>query len=193
MAIVGLVDGTVLTVTPVPVLGRDEVPYEVSLRLLRDGQPFGEVGERCGYFLGAALDRLHAARLAGADFPMSSLEVGVRAWAADADLDAHATWTALARYLPRDRELFSFRSRDPDDLATVGELTLDLRVERTFADGRWSHRTAAVLEAWGEAGVGLRAVLTSDQVLGFLEALVEECAQAVAAAAPGEAVGRPVV
>jgi hypothetical protein len=33
-----------------------------------------------------------------------------------------------------------------------------------------------VLDAWGDAGVGLRAVLTSGQLLTLLDTLLDECA-----------------
>ena len=175
MAIMGTLDGTVLTVLPVPVLDRDGVPYEVSLELLRDGQPFGAVGERCGYFLATTAARLRAARAAGGLFPASSVEAGVRAWEEDGHLAG--TWEELQRYLPRDRELFCFRSRDPDDLATVGELRVTLVEERVWADDAWAVRSLASLEAWGSGGQGVRALLTSDELLTFLEGLVQEFAE----------------
>lgn len=181
MAAVTCVDGTVLTVLPVPVLDRDGVPYEVTLRLERDGQPFGEVGERCGYFLASTAARLRAAREAGGEFPDSSLEAGLRAWAADRGLAPDATWAELQRYLPRDRELFCFRARDPDDLSTVGELRATLREERHWTEQGWTLRCLACLEAWGVGGVGVRALLDSEDLLGFLAALVQEFAEAGAA------------
>lgn len=176
MAVVGCVDGAVLTVLPVPVLDRDDVPYEVTLRLLRDGEEFGEVGERCGFFLAATASRLRAARAAGLVFPASSVESGIRAWAGDRPELTGATWRDVERYLPRDRELFCFRARDPDDLSTVGELRVTLQVERTWDTSRWISTPHAVLEAWGGSGQGLRAVLTSDQLLGLLEQLVRDFA-----------------
>ena len=172
------VDGSVLDVRPVPVLDRDGAPYEVSLELRRDGEPFGEVGERCGYFLAAATTRLRAA----GDFPPSSMEDGVRTWALDEGRDPDEAWAELARYLPRDRELFCFRARDPDDLGTVGQLRVTLEEQRTWlpaADGeagRWRIDCCAVLQAWGGGGVGVLAVLSSQALLEFLEALVAEFA-----------------
>ncbi len=171
MAVVGCVDGTVLSVLPAPVLDRDDRPYEVTLRLLRDGEPFGEVGERCGFFLASAAARLRAARSAGAAFPASSLESGIRAWAAHG---SDEVWQEVQRYLPRDRELFCFRSRDPDDLSTVGELRVTLQVERVWESTGWVSTPLALLEAWGTAGQGLRAVLTSDQLHGLLEQLEQD-------------------
>lgn len=171
-------DGCELTVEPVPVLGRDGAPYEVTLRMLRDGQPFGEVGERCGYFLAATATRLRRARAADPEaFPQSSLEAGIRAWARDRDEDPAQVWEVAARYLPRDRELFAHLSRDPDDLISVGELRVTLRTERRWEPATgWDVRCLAVLDAWGTDGAGLRCVLTSERLQRFLDELVEECA-----------------
>lgn len=186
MAEVRCVDGSVLQVQPVPVVDRDGVAYEVTLELLRDGQPFGAVGERCGYFLAATAARLRAARAASTDpagaFPVSAVEAGLRAWASDDGREVDATWTVLQRYLPRDRELFAFRSRDPDDLTAVGELRVRLEVDKRWASGRagvvgrWQLRPVADLQAWGAGGIGVRAVLTSDGLTAFLEALVVDFA-----------------
>lgn len=164
-------DGSVLAVLPVPVLDRDGRPYEVTLRIERNGEPFGDVGERCGYFLAAAAARLRQARDAGDDFPDSSLEAGLRSWAVDTGQDPDPLWAELQRYLPRDRELFCFRARDPDDLSVAGELRATMEVVRRFAKG-WQVESRAVLHAWGSQGHGVRAVLTSDQLLAFLEDLV---------------------
>lgn len=172
-------DGCVLEVEPVPVLGRDGTPYEVTLRLRRDGELFGEVGERCGYFLAATASRLRRVR-AGGDphaFPHSSVEAGVRAWARDRGQDEDRAWQVATRYLPRDRELFAHLSRDPDDLAAAGELRVTLRTERRWlAESGWEVRCMAVLEAWGSGGTGVRCVLSSEELQGFLDELVAACA-----------------
>lgn len=175
------VEGSLLGVVPVPVLGRDGVPYEVSLSLQRDDEPFGEVGERCGYFLAATAARLRAARAAGQPFPASSLEAGVRAHAEDHALDADSSWRDLLPYLPRDRDLFSFHARDPDDLASVGELRARLVEQRVWSDDAWALESSAVLEAWGANGEGVRALLSSEQLLAFLEELVQDFAAVGAA------------
>ena len=176
MAVARCLDGALLGVVPVPVLGRDGVPYEVSLSLLRDGEAFGEVGERCGYFLAATAARLRAARAAGQPFPASSLEAGVRAHAEDRGIDADDSWRGVRPYLPRDRDLFSFHARDPDDLTSVGELRARLVEERVWSEDAWALVSSVVLEAWGAGGVGVRALLTSDELLAFLEDLVQEFA-----------------
>ena len=153
------VDGSVLTVLAVPVLDRDGAPYEMTLRLLRDGVPFGEVGERCGWFLTGAIERLRA----DGQVPESTLEHGVRAAGAD--------WAQLAPHLPRDRELFAFLAREPDDLPGAGELRVRLRTVRTWSGRGWQVRHDALLEAWGDGGTGVRAVLDRQALLALLEPL----------------------
>jgi hypothetical protein len=196
MAHVTCIDGAALGVHPVPVLDRHGAPYEITLGLTVDGAEFGAVGERCGYFLAAAAARLAEA---GADdsevarrwpdpadrFPASSIEGGVRAWLADEDRDGDTAWSALQRYLPRDRDLFSFRTRDPDDLATAGELRCALVTERTWVagtgpaggGGRWRLTQRSVLDAWGDAGAGVRAILTATELADFLARLLAEAAE----------------
>jgi hypothetical protein len=202
MAEVRCVDGSVLSVLPVPVLDREGAPYEVTLRLLHEGELFGEVGERCGFFVATTAARLRAAREGDPDgFPASSLEAGLRAWAQDRGEDADRAWVAFERYLPRDRELFAFLSRDPDDVTAAGELRVGLRNERSWlapedghVRGRWELRCRAVVDAWGASGTGVRAVLDSAGLLAFLERLVTEFA-AVGASYAGEAAAglrRPV-
>ncbi|MBK5305965.1 MAG: hypothetical protein JJD92_04675 [Frankiaceae bacterium] len=174
------VDGATLEVRPVAVLDLDGTPYEVTLTMLLDGQEFGEVGERCGFFVAGAARRLRTARAQDPDgFPASSVEAGVRSYAVDQTTDPGSTWTTLSRYLPRDRELFCFRARDPDDLGTVGALRVALEEERTWLPGppgRWRIDCRAVLEAWGASGRGVRAVLSSGELQEMLDALVTECA-----------------
>lgn len=177
MAELTCVDGSVLGVLPVAVLDRDGVPYEVTLRLTRDGRPFGDVGERCGYFVAGTAARLRAARAADDDgYPQSSVEAGLRAWARDADQDPDEAWRVLVRYLPRDRDLFCFRARDPDDLETVGELRASLQVQRRFAGGRWKLLCRAVVEAWGSGGTGVRAVVDGAGLQAFLDTLLADFA-----------------
>lgn len=186
MAELTCVDGSVLSVLPEPCLGRDGVPYEVTLRLVRDGQQVGAVGERCGFFLAHTAARLRAVREGDPEaFPVSGLEAGLRAWAGDRGQDPEAAWTGFARYLPRDREVLAFRSRDPDDVTAAGELRVVLREERSWlaprepgGRGRWRLRCLAVVEAWDAAGRGVRAVLDSAGLLAFLEQLLADCAAA---------------
>ncbi len=181
MAELRCVDGSVLSVLPEPCLGRDGVPYEVTLRLERDGQQVGAVGERCGFFLAQTAARLRAVH----GFPASGLEAGLRAWAADHGADADEAWSGFARYLPRDREVLAFRSRDPDDVSSAGELRVVLREERSWAPARedggrggWRLRRLAVVEAWDAGGRGVRSVLDRDGLLAFLDRLLADCAAA---------------
>jgi hypothetical protein len=192
MAEVICVDGSVLGIEPVPVVDRDGSTYEVTLRLTRNGLSFGAVGERCGFFLAALHGRLAHCRAedhpAWPDpddrFPESSVEGGLRSWVADEGQDP-GVLNRLERYLPRDHELFAFRHRDPDDLASTGELRCTLHTQKTWivglredgpTRGRWRLARRAVLDAWGDAGVGTRAVLTSGQLLALLDALLDDCA-----------------
>lgn len=180
MAEVPCVDGTMLGVLPVPVVDRHGAPYEMTLQLLRDGADFGSVGERCGYFLAATCARLSAA----GDFPASSVEGGLRAWAADDGRDPDVAWGELVRYVPRDHELFAFRRREPDDIASVGELRCTVQTQRSWveatgqagAGGRWRLERRAVLDAWGDHGVGVRAVLDVAGLTALLDALLTEAA-----------------
>ena len=177
MAEVRCVDDSTLGVHPVPVVDRDGVPYELTLRLTRDGEPFAAVGERCGYFLAATAARLATERTGDPErFPPASLDGGVAAWAADTGA-APADGARLMRYLPRDRDLFSFRSRDPDDLSVGGELRCALHDRREWHGG-WQLTRRAVLEAWDENGCGVRAVLTASDLAAFLDALLAEAAAA---------------
>jgi len=168
MADVSCAGGSVLTVRPVPVLARDGVPYEVLLELLLDGEPFGQVGERCGFFLADAARRLH-------DTPLvSTLEVGTRGWARGGGLDEQAVWGGLARHLPRDRELFAFRARDPDDGPGGGALRALLDVARAWRAGAWSTEVQVRIEAWGDDGRGVLAVLDLPAARTLLDAIVAE-------------------
>ncbi|HVE62439.1 MAG TPA: hypothetical protein VNB94_01365 [Mycobacteriales bacterium] len=195
MAAVVCVDGSKLGVSPVPVVDRDGAPYELTLRLSRDDQPFGAVGERCGWFLAATAARLRAAGADGSAesevwpdrddrFSASAIEGGLRAWAGDQGLEPDSTWAQLERYMPRDRDLFVFRHRDPDDLISEGEIRCSVHSTKTWVDGagtaraggRWQLARRAVLDAWGHGGEGLRAVLTAPQLVHFLDALLAEAA-----------------
>ena len=155
--------GAVLTVRPLPVRARDGVPYEVTLELLLDGAPFGQVGERCGGLLAA-----EAAALTRSAVPVSTLEAGV--------LAAGADWAALAPHLPRDRELFALRARDPDDLPCGGALRALLDVVRTWTGRSWSTRVQVRLEAWGDDGRGVRALLDLEQARALLDGVLGEAA-----------------
>jgi hypothetical protein len=172
------VDGSRLEVIPIPSRDRGGTPYEVTLQLERDGEVFGSVGERCGYFLATLARTLAAARVEGSPqacawpdeddrFPDPPLHAALRAHGAG-DLT------------PREPELFAFRHRERADVASTGELRCTLRTFSTWlcaGDGRggeWRLARRAVVEAWGVGGCGVRAVLTSTELAGFLTALVSE-------------------
>lgn len=160
------VDGSDLAVVPVPARDRRGRPFEVTLELWRDGEVFGAVGERCGYFLAELAGRVAAARADGS--PQA------------------ARWPDPDDRFPepgngaREPELFAFRYRDRGDVAGVGELRCTLRTSSLWvggqdsAKGGWRVARRAVLEAWGTAGRGVRAVLTSADLARFLADLVAE-------------------
>jgi hypothetical protein len=101
----------------------------------------------------------------------------------------------------RELELFAFRRRDRDDAAGTGELRCTLRTIATWmarpaaagsgedprhgrdlsangGAGRWRLARRAVMEAWGSAGDGVRAVLTSAQLAVFLAEVLDEAERA---------------
>jgi hypothetical protein len=192
VAEVRCVDGSVLSVLPVPVLDRGGLPYEATLRLLHDGAAFGEVGERCAGRLAEATARVRDARRDGGPdaFPETGLSAALRGLEATG-----AGSAAVRRALPRDGELLSLRGRDPDDVSSAGELRVWLREDRTWRPGRdgargaWSRRRHAVVDAWGDDGAGLRCLLDSAQLLALLARLVDECVEvrALEPSSPGEA------
>lgn len=163
-------------IIPVPSRDRSGTPYEITLELMRDGGRFGAVGERCGHVL-AALSRLLAAARSDdstqasawpdADdrFPDPPLDRALRATGCGHDLGSS---------LPRERELFAFRCRDRGDLASTGELRCTLRTSCCWTGGQWRIARRAVLDAWGASGRGVRAVLTSGELAGFLAELLKE-------------------
>jgi hypothetical protein len=102
-------------------------------------------------------------------------------------------------YTPGDHEYFALRSRDRGDPPGSGELrcvlrssaiwlgectgvglrTLHQRVAQRSAvrppasgHGSWQLTRRAVIEAWGSGGLGVRAVLTSAELMAFLDTVV---------------------
>lgn len=176
-------------IVPVPSRDRGGRPYEITLELMRDGGPFGSVGERCGHAL-AALARLLAAARSDESpqanawpdpddrFPDPPLERALRATGCRHDLGGH---------LPKERELFAFRCRDRGDLASTGELRCALRTSCRWVvqgngpahgDGQWRVARRAVLDAWGAGGRGVRAVLTSGELATLLAELLRDAERA---------------
>lgn len=148
MAQLRCADGRLLDVVPVPVLDRTGVPYEATLRLLLDGAPFGDVGQRCAGLLAAV----------------------------------------RAAPLPEAGELLDLRARDPDDVASAGELRVRLDPVRTWTGEGWESRTDAVVQAWGDDGTGLRAVLTTAALCDLLDGLLAACAAVGGCAGPDDRV-----
>jgi hypothetical protein len=97
-----------------------------------------------------------------------------------------------ADYLPGDHEYFALRSRDRGDPPGPGELRCVLRSSAVWlgdcagvgqqhratarmtatGHGGWRLTRRAVIEAWGSGGVGVRAVLTSAELVAFLNTVV---------------------
>ena len=141
MAEVVCVDGSVLALLPVPKLDRTGVAYETTLRLLRDGLPFGDVGECSGWRLWRTAEQLRALQQEhGPDaFPPGAYDAVL-----DHGLVEDGDRTVLRRLLPRDRELLCLRARDPDDGNPSGELRLWVREDRTWHEGRDGARGTVV-------------------------------------------------
>jgi hypothetical protein len=103
-----------------------------------------------------------------------------------------------ADYLPGDHEYFALRSRDRGDPPGPGELRCLLRSSAVWVGdcagvghhhraaprmaatghGGWRLTRRAVIEAWGSGGVGVRAVLTSAELVAFLNTVVRGLAAA---------------
>jgi hypothetical protein len=105
----------------------------------------------------------------------------------------HVSSARPADYLPGDHEYFALRSRDRGDLPGSGELRCVLRSSAVWlgecagvhhhqrvtprpaaaGHGGWRLTRRAVIEAWGSGGVGVRAVLTSAELVAFLDTVVK--------------------
>lgn len=180
------VDGSLLGVAAVPCRDRLGQAYDLTLELVRDSQPFAIVGQRCGHQLASLAADVQAAR----DDPEQ-----VRSWPDPDDrfpVPAAGRFPALAvggaseaaMFEPGESEYFTLRSRDRADLPGTGEMRCLLRsTARWQADtgvtsgvsrGHWRLSRRAVLEAWGERGTGVRAVLTSAELVAFLDTVLRE-------------------
>jgi len=195
------VDGSVLSVQAVAC--RDSVgrPYEITLSLVRNSQPFAAVGQRCGHQLAQLAERVSLAR----DDPEQAA-----VWPDPDDRFPAPGSSAGPGCLSGDHEYFALRSRDRDDLPGTGELRCVLRSRADWmgectgtghripgqhrparrrsphpaADGHggWRLSRRAVIEAWGSGGVGVRCVLTSGELVAFLGTVLGEAASADPAA-----------
>ncbi|XRQ11755.1 hypothetical protein ACN3XK_12970 [Actinomadura welshii] len=218
-AVTGLrcVDGSDLAVVPVASLDRGGNPFEITLELWRDGDSFGAVGERCGYFLADLAARVAAARADGSPqaarwsdpddrFP-EPCPGGCEASAAGSEAPGNVApgndacgggayrGDGYHGVRAREPELFAFRYRDRGDVVSTGELRCTLRTSSLWvgpqrsAAGRWRVARRAVLEAWGTSGRGVRAVLTSAELARFLAGVLAEAERA--GDARGGRPGRP--
>jgi len=183
------VDGSVLTVVAVACCDRTGTPYEVTLDLRRGRKRFASVGERCGF----RLSQLAATVTAAREDPEQTT-----AWPDPDDRFPEPESGPLGAsgasegFRPREREYFSLRSRDPGDLPGSGEFRCLLRDSAEWLGrpgtqgqgqpGGWRLTRRAVIEAWGTDGIGLRAVLTSAELVTFLGTVLREPVGAAAAA-----------
>jgi hypothetical protein len=189
------VDGTVLTVTAVACNDRTGTPYEITLDLRRGRKPFGSVGERCGFRLSQLAASVTAARedpgqaTAWPDpddrFPEPGPPPGPGLFPEPGPPPgAAAGIRSQGGFRPAEREYFSLRSRNPGDLPGSGELRCVLRDSAEWlrgpdagdrgGAGGWRFTRRAVIEAWGTDGIGLRAVLTSAELVTFLDTVLRE-------------------
>src|SRR5271170_3393597 len=168
------VDGSILTVTAVACRDRLGTPYEITLDLRRGRKRFASVGERCGFRLSELAASVAAAREDAAQ---------AAAWP-DPDNrfpePGHPGSPGLAvgpGFRPGEREYFSLRSRERSDLPGSGEFRCVLRDSAEWLGEQrqgWSLTRRAVIEAWGSDGIGVRAVLTSAELVTFLDTVLRE-------------------
>ncbi|HEX9065852.1 MAG TPA: hypothetical protein VF843_12140, partial [Streptosporangiaceae bacterium] len=164
VSVLRCVDGSLLGVAAVPCCDRVGLPYDLTLRLTLDRQPFATVGQRCRA-------------------PLATLSARVRA--AIDDPDQASGWpdpddrfpvprarVAPSRLQPGEREYFTLRSRDRSDLPGGGEVRCVLRSSAQWHGGQWALSRRAVVEAWGDRGTGVRAVLTSAELVTFLDTVL---------------------
>jgi hypothetical protein len=184
------VDGSVLTVVPVACRDRTGTPYEITLDLRRGRKPFASVGERCGF----RLSQLAASVTAAREDPGQAT-----AWPDPDDRFPEPGRPpgdgAGEAFRPGEREYFSLRSRERSDPPGSGEFRCVLRDSAQWLDGHgaggpggpagWRLTRRAVIEAWGADGIGVRAVLTSAELMTFLDTVLTEPAGAKGSSPPG--------
>src|SRR6266516_2575567 len=204
------VDGSILTVAAVACRDRLGKPYEITLTLARDERQVAAIGERCGFRLARLAALVSAAREDPAQaaawpdpddrFPEPECEPGRPPGRAPG-----MRGPAVA-CMPGDREYFSLRARERTDLPGAGELRCWLRSSADWlaeagsarkqtggsagqagGPAGWRLRRRAVLEAWGGPGIGLRAVLTSAELVTFLDTVLAEPGGIPLAGPPGSA------
>ena len=168
------VDGSILAVTAVACNDRRGMPYEITLDLRRGRKPFASVGERCGFRLAQLAASVAAARQDPAQ---------AAAWPDPDDRfpepgqPGSSAPAVGPEFRPGEREYFSLRSRERSDLPGSGELRCVLRDSAEWTGGQrpgWCLTRRAVVEAWGSDGIGVRAVLTSAELVTFLDTVLRE-------------------
>ena len=181
------------------------MPYEITLDLQRGRKPFASIGERCGFRLSQLATSVTAAR----EDPAQAV-----AWPDPDDRfpepgqpgSPRRVWSPEFR--PGAREYFSLRSRERSDLPGSGEFRCVLHDSAVWLDqqwpsggrgrlgavrpgsgrpGGWSLTRRAVIEAWGTDGIGVRAVLTSAELVTFLDTVLREPGGAAVAASTSAA------
>jgi len=174
-------------VAAVPCRDRAGHAYEVTLRLALDRQPFAVVGERCGHRLAALAAQVQAAIADPAQ---------ARAWPDPDDrfpVPGDAVRGPPYAFQPGEREYFTLRSKERSDPPGGGEVRCVLRSSARWHQGTpaagqaiaeagrastgpgyWQLSRRAVVEAWGERGTGVRAVLTSAELVMFLDTVLSE-------------------
>jgi hypothetical protein len=200
-------------VTALACSDRVGMPYEISLDLRRGRKPFASIGGPCGF----RLSQLAASVTAARDDPAQAVawpDPDDRFPEPGQPGSPARVWSPEFR--PGEREYFSLRSRERSDLPGSGEFRCVLRDSAVWLDQRWpsggrGHAGAvtprypgavtpgsgqprgwsltrrAVIEAWGADGIGVRAVLTSAELVTFLDTVLREPggAAVAASASPG--------
>ncbi|MGO8957764.1 MAG: hypothetical protein ACLQFR_10390 [Streptosporangiaceae bacterium] len=198
------VDGSVLSVEAVDCRDRAGQPYEITLRLARDSVPFGAVGQRCGYQLSQLAQRISEARrdpgLAAEwpdpddrfpSHPVASMSGDHEYFALRSRDRADLPGTGELRCVLRSSAVWVGECAGtglhaqaghrvlPDQRALPGQQGLPGQrawpaMRPAGGHGRWRLTRRAVIEAWGTTGVGVRAVLTSAELVAFLDTVLSE-------------------
>jgi hypothetical protein len=196
------VDGSVLSVVAVSCRDRAGQPYEITLNLARDSAPFGAVGQRCGHQLADLAQRVAAARADPEQatvwpnpddrFPDPGDHDPSPGRRVASFLPGESEYFALRSRdradLPGTGEL---RCVLRSSAVWVGECVGTGQQHRPAARhavpgqrsrpsarrahrGQWRLSRRAVIEAWGATGIGVRAVLTSAELVAFLDTVLSK-------------------
>src|SRR5271165_419790 len=198
MGVLRCVDGSVLSVEAVDCRDKAGQPYEITLRLARDSVPFAAVGQRCGYQLSQLAERISEARLdpgLAAEWPdpddrfpahSAGSTPGDHEYFALRSRDrADLSGTGELRCVLRSSAVWVGECAGTGQHAPHPNRSLPgqhgLPGQRAWSarpsaggHGRWRLTRRAVIEAWGAAGIGVRAVLTSAELVAFLDTVLTE-------------------